>query len=227
MRASLSNSFKRFDGDDRAEKQERPEPKPVDRSPGFPAEAAARRVRGKGVSAKNLSANPDLAPPQKKPAFYAYHDLTALREGRHVPVDFATTPTVTVRDQRQFAGTGDADDADPAIPLVAGFRAAKAVALVADWLPWQPQEYPPKPARFSVRTPGLVLRDPVLVKLRDGSVQPVPAPGTEGGSSVFPRLSLCDFPLALVERTEVELAPSRSTTWSRSGEFRPLDEMGA
>ena len=128
-----------------------------------------------------------------------------------MPVDFATKPVVTVRDQGQFAGIGDADEAPPSIPLVAGFRAAKAVALVADWLPWQPEKYTPKPARVSLRTPGLVLRDPVLVNLLDVSVQPVPAPGTEGGSSVFPHLPLGDFPLALVERTGAKLAPGRPT----------------
>ena len=207
MRASLSNYFKLFDGGDRAEKQERPELKPVDRLLGFPAEATGRRVRGKGVNEKNLLANPDLTP---KPAFYAYQNLTALHDGRYAPVDFATKPVVTVREQGQFAGIGDADDAYPSIPLVAGFRTEKAAALVAYWLPWQPQEYTPKPARVSLRTPGLVFRDPVLVNLLDGSVQAVPAPRTEGGSSVFPDLPLFDFPLVLVERTEVKLAPGRT-----------------
>lgn len=160
------------------------------------------------MNEKNLLANSDLTP---KPAFYAYQNLTALLDGRYAPVDFATKPVVTVRDQGQFAGIGDADDAYPSIPLVAGFRTAKAAALVAYWLPWQPQEYTPKPARVSLRTPGLMFRDPVLVNLLDGSVHAVPAPRTDGGGSVFSDLPLFDFPLVLMERTEVNLVPARST----------------
>ena len=207
MRASLSNYFKLFDGGDRAERQERPELKPVDRLLGFPAEATGRRVRGKGVNEKCLLANPDLTP---KPAFYAYRHLTALLDGRYAPVEFAARPVVTVRTQGQFSGVGEADDAYPSVPLVAGYRTAAGAALVAYWLPWQPQEYTPRPARVALRLPGLIFQDPVLVNLLDGSVRAVAPPHREGGASVFSDLPLFDFPLVLAERAEVPVTPVRS-----------------
>jgi hypothetical protein len=208
MHASLSNFFKLFDGGDRAEKQERPELKPVDHLLGFPAEATGRRVRGKGVNEKCLLSNPDLTP---KPAFFAYRNLTALIDGRYTPVDFASKPVVTVRDQGQFSGIGDADDAYPSVPLVAGYRTASGASLVAYWLPWQPQEYTPKPAHITLRVPGVKFTAPVLVNLLDGSVHSLPAPREETGAAVFADLPLFDFPLVIAERAEVSLATASAT----------------
>lgn len=208
LRCSLSNFFKLFDGGDRAEKQKRPELKPVDEILGFPAESTGRRVRGNGVNEKCLLANPDLTP---KPAFYAYKNLTALFDARYAPVEFATKPVVTVRNQGQFTGVGENDDAYPSVPLVAGYRTAAGASLVAYWLPWQPQEYTPKPARISLRVPGAKFTAPVLVNLLDGSVQALPAPRDENGAAVFADLPLFDFPLVIAERAEVALGASRIT----------------
>jgi hypothetical protein len=208
MRASLSVYFKLFDGGNRAEKQERPELKPVDRLLGFPAEATGRRVRGKGVNEKCLLANPDLTP---KPAFHAYRNLTALLDGRYRPVDFDGRSAVQVTSAGQFAGVGEHDDAYPSVPLVAAFRAASGAALLAYWLPWQPQEYTPKPARITLRATDLEFKDPVLVNLLDGSVHALPPPRREDGATVFAGLPLFDFPLVIAERAEVRLAPQRTT----------------
>jgi hypothetical protein len=208
MRCSLSNFFKLYDGGDRAEKQARPELKPVDLLLGFPAEATGRRVRGKGVNEKCLLSNPDLTP---KPAFYAYQNLTALFDARYRPVEFATKPVVTVRDPGQFSGVGDADDAYPSVPLVTGYRTAQGASLVAYWLPWQPQEYTPKPARISLQVPGVKFTAPVLVNLLDGSVQTLPMPRDENGVAVFADLPLFDFPVVIAERTEMALSAARST----------------
>jgi len=208
MRCSLSNFFKLYDGGDRAEKQARPELKPVDLLLGFPAEATGRRVRGKGVNEKCLLSNPDLTP---KPAFYAYQNLTALFDARYRPVEFATKPVVTVRDPGQFSGVGDADDAYPSVPLVTGYRTAQGASLVAYWLPWQPQEYTPKPARISLQVPGVKFTAPVLVNLLDGSVQTLPMPRDENGVAVFADLPLFDFPVVIAERTEIALSAARST----------------
>ena len=208
MRASLSNYFKLFDGGDRADRQERPELQPVDHLLGFPAEATGRRVRGRGVNEKCLLANPGLTP---KPGFYAYRNLTALMDGRYAPFDFATKPVVTVRDQGQFSGVGDADDAYPSVPLVAGYRTAGGTVLIAYWLPWQPQEYTPKPARITLRVPGAIFTAPVLVNLLSGEVQSLPAPAHAGTEAVFADLPLFDFPLVIAERPEVGLTAQRAT----------------
>ena len=208
MRASLSNYFKLFDGGDRAEKQERPELKPVDLILGFPAEASGRRVRGKGVNEKCLLSNPDLTP---KPGFYAYQNLTAGLDGRYTPVAFATKPVVTVREPGQFSGIGDADDAYPSVPLVAGYRTAGGTTLIAYWLPWQPQEYTPRPARITLRIPGAKFTAPVLVNLLDGSVHALAAPRAENGVAVFSDLPLFDFPLVIVEQAEIALTTNRAT----------------
>lgn len=205
MRCSLSNFFKLFDGGDRADRQKRPDLKPIDLVLGYPAEATGRRVRGNGVNEKCLLANPDLTP---KPAFYAYKNLTALFDARSAPVEFATKPVVTVRSQGQFSGVGENDDAYPSVPLVAGYRTAAGASLVAYWLP---QEYTPKPARISLRVPGATFITPVLVNLLDGSVQALPAPRDENGASVFADLPLFDFPLVIAERAEVAFGASRTT----------------
>ncbi|MDI1319115.1 MAG: hypothetical protein PSW75_02835 [bacterium] len=208
MRASLSNYFKLFDGGDRAERQARPELKPVDAILGFPAEATGRRVRGVGVNEKCLLSNPDLTP---KPAFHAYKNLTALMDGRYQPVDFDGRKAVTVTAPGQFAGIGGADDAYPSIPLVAAYRNAAGATLLAYWLPWQPQEYTPRPATITLRVPGAHFTEPVLVNLLDGSVHALATPRDENGMAIFTGLPLFDFPLVISERAQTALSPQRST----------------
>ncbi len=208
MRASLSIYFKLFDGGDRAEKQERPDLKPVDLLLGFPAEATGRRVRGKGVNEKCLLTNPTLEP---KPAFYAYKNLTALMDGRYHPVDFPKKPVVIVNQEGQFSGVGAADDAYPSVPLVTGFQTASGAALVAYWLPWQPQEYTPRPARITLNVTGMKFTAPVLVNLLSGQVVKLPLPTSRDGASVFADLPLFDFPLVIVEGAEITLTDRHDT----------------
>jgi len=208
MRCSLSNYFKLFDGGNRADKQERPELAPVDQILGFPAEATGRRVRGKGVNEKCLLANPGLEP---KPAFYAYQNLCAVLDSRYRPIDFDGRAAVRVTSPGQFSGVGEHDDAYPSVPLVAAYRAADGAALIAYWLPWQPQEFTPRPARIALRAPGLAFKEPVLVNLLDGSVHALPAPRTENGAAVFGDLPLFDFPLLIVECAEIKLAAVRTS----------------
>lgn len=208
MRAQLSLYFKLFDGGRRSEVQKRPELKPVDHVLGYPAEATGKRVRGTGVNEKCLLANPDLAP---KPAFYAYRNLTALMDGRYERAELNNRTAVRVTAQGQFAGVGEHDDAYPSIPLTAAYRTTGGAALVAYWLPWQPQEYTPKPARITLHLPAtLALREPVLVNLLDGSVHSLPAPRREGGDCVLPDLPMFDFPVVVAERAEVRVQPGPS-----------------
>jgi hypothetical protein len=208
MRASLSSYFKLFDGGNRDDRQERPELKPVDRILGFPAEATGRRVRGKGVNEKCLLSNPDLIP---KPAFYAYQNLTAVMDGRYAPVDLPTPPVVTVMEQGQFHGVGAADDAYPSVPLVASYRAKSGAALLAYWLPWQPQEYTPRAARITLKVTGLGFASPVLVNLLSGEVVGLPVPARAGDTLEFTDLPLLDFPVVIVERAELALNLQPST----------------
>ncbi len=208
MRCSLSNFFKLYDGGNRADRQQRPELKSVDHLLGYPAEATGRRVRGNGVNEKCLLANPGLKP---KPAFYAYQNLCAVFDGRYLPVDFDGRTAVRVLSPGQFNGIGESDDAYPSIPLVAAYRAKDGAALVAYWLPWQPQEYTPRPARIELRGAGLSFEEPVIVNPLDGSVRTLQPPRVEAGAVIFSDLPLFDFPLVIVERGEIKFSTTRTT----------------
>lgn len=206
MRAELSNYFKLFDAGDRSAKQARPQQNPVDDLLGFPAEATGRRVRGVGVNEKCLLANPGLAP---KPGYFAYQNLCALIPGDYVPAELKRRPIVTVTAAGQFFGIGENDDAYPSLPLVATYLNHQGAARVAYWLPWQPQEYTPKPATITLRLPGMEFKNPVLINLLDGSVHPLPTPQQDGTAAVFAGLPLFDFPLVIAERSTVNLITER------------------
>ena len=199
MRADLSVYFKLFDGGDRNEFQERPEPQPIDRILGFPVRPGGARVRGKGVNEKCLLANPTLEP---KPAFYAYRNLTAVLDSRYQRVPIDNRAAVRVTKQGQFAGIGVHDDAFPSIPLVTAYRTAGGKALLAYWLPWHPQEYTPRPAQISLDAAGLRFEEPVLVDLLTGAASELPAPAGE----TFDALPLQDYPLVIAERSELQLS---------------------
>lgn len=206
MRASLSNYFKLFDRGERTARQARPELKPVDRLLGFPAEATGRRVRGVGVNEKCLLNNPDLRP---KPGYYAYQNLCALWQETYAATPLSPGPSLAVTQAGQFFGIGENDDAYPSVPLIATYRKASGAPLIAYWLPWQPQEYTPRPARIELRLPpSLGFRDPVLINLLDGSVRALPAPSADG---ILRDLPLFDFPLIVAERTEISWGTQRHT----------------
>lgn len=206
MRATLSNYFKLFDGGDRAAKQARPEPKPVDRILGFPAEPTGRRVRGVGVNEKCLLANPDLTP---KPGFHAYRNLISAFGAGYAALPVEARPSVTVLAEGQFQGIA-VDDAYPSVPLTAVYRRADGATLAAWWLPWQPQEYTPRPARVAVRIPGAHFAEPVLVNPLDGSVHAVKAE-RDGADTVLPSVPLFDFPLLVAERATLQLQDRPAT----------------
>jgi hypothetical protein len=113
--------------------------------------------------------------------------------------------------QGQFFGVGVYDDAYPSIPLVAAYHSKQGHPLLAYWVPWQPQEYTPKPARINLRVIGSKFNSPVLVNLLDGSVQSITTMHDENGVTVFNDLPLLDFPLVIAERSEVLLSANRST----------------
>ncbi|MBP7483645.1 MAG: hypothetical protein KA788_14025 [Lacunisphaera sp.] len=206
MRATLSVYFKLFDGGDRDAQQARPELKPVDRILGFPAEGTGRRVRGVGVNEKCLLSNPDLTP---KPAFYAYQNLCAVYGAGYAPLAVAQRPELTPTAEGQFQGILH-DDAYPSVPLTAAFQGKDGATLVAWWLPWQPQEYTPRPATASLRVKNATFSEPVLVNLLDGSVHAVSA-ARDGADTVFAAVPLFDFPLVIVERAEIALSAQAST----------------
>lgn len=203
MRASLSNYFKLFDGGDRSARQARPELKPVDRILGFPAEPTGRRVRGVGVNEKCLLSNPDLQP---KPGYYAYRNLCAVIDGSYAPIPVAERPTVSVRSEGQFRGIA-IDDAYPSVPLTAAYRRADGALIVAYWLPWQPQEYTPRPATVDVTVRGRHFAEPVLINLLDGSVHAVSS-RRSGADTVLTGVPLLDFPLVIAERSGLTLVPA-------------------
>ncbi len=208
LRAALSSYFKLYDGGDRAAVQPRGKGRAIDRLLGFPAPAEGRRVRRDGVNEKCLLANPTLAP---KPAFFAYRNLCALIDARHVPVEIGARTALRVTAAGQFAGIGAHDDAYPSQPLVVAYRTAAGATLVAWWLPWHPQEYILRPAQIALSLPvEWELAEPVLVNLLDGSVHAVPRPrrATGGASWVFASLPLYDFPLVLADRADVPLVAS-------------------
>jgi hypothetical protein len=206
MRTTLSNYFKLFDGGDRSAKQARPELKPVDKILGFPAEPTGRRVRGVGVNEKCLLANPDLTP---KPGFYAYQNLIAAFGSGYTALPVAARPTLTILEDGQFQGI-KIDDAYPSVPLTAAYRRADGATLVAWWLPWQPQEYTPRPARVTLRVAATEFRDPVLINPLDGAVHAV-ASRREGADTVFASVPLFDFPLLIAERATLTVQPQPVT----------------
>jgi hypothetical protein len=206
LRTTLSNYFKLFDGGDRSAKQARPELKPVDQILGFPAEPTGRRVRGVGVNEKCLLANPDLTP---KPGFYAYQNLISAFGSGYAALDVAARPRLTVLSDGQFQGI-KIDDAYPSVPLTAAYRRADGATLVAWWLPWQPQEYTPRPARVALRVKATHFTDPVLINPLDGSVHAVESQ-RDGADTVFASVPLFDFPLLIAERASLLVQPQPAT----------------
>ena len=208
LRAQVSDYFLLFDGGNRSEKQPRPDLRPVDELLGYPAHPEGRRVRGVGVNEKCLLTNPELTP---KPAYYAYRNLCTLLDNRYQPVELPRRQRIFVRDAGMFAGVGEHDDAYPSAPLLAAYQTSKGHALLAYWLPWQPQEYSPSPATVDLRIENLTFAEPVLVNLLSGEAQTLSARKNEGAVTTFSNLPMFDFPVIIAERSEVPLT-NRCTT---------------
>ena len=208
LRAKVSDYYLLFDDGNRQDKQVRPALRPVDELLGFPAHPEGRRVRGVGVNEKCLLANPDLTPKQ---AYYAYQNLCTLLDGRYHPMDLDRQQRIFVRDSGMFSGAGEHDDAFPSVPLLAAYQTTKGHTLLAYWLPWQPQEYTPRPARIELRIEDVAFSEPVLINLLSGEVRSLSKPKHNGAVTIFSGLPMLDFPIVIAERSEVPLTNHHTT----------------
>jgi len=148
------------------------------------------------LNKKCLLSNPDLA----KARFLRYQNLTALIDARYAPVDFPTKPSSpcatkgSSRHRRRY-------DAYPSIPLVASYHTAGGASLVAYWLPCNAGIYA-ETRRITLFSAGMKFTDrcsSICSTVRAFA----PPPRDENGGAVFADLPLFDFPLIVVERSEV------------------------
>jgi hypothetical protein len=110
---------------------------------------------------------------------------------------------VVINKVGNFYGIGSEDDAFPSIPLVSTFKTKSGAWMVTYWLPWHPQEMI-KTATVDVRVSGATYKDPVLVDILEGDVFDVEMTVESDGMTVFRNVPLADYPLAIVERGEIE-----------------------
>jgi len=66
-----------------------------------------------------------------------------------------------------------------------------------------------RPATVRLELKGLAINDPVLVDPLDGKVYKLTQPLNENGTLIFDRIPLTDYPLIIVERSEVEIVPAQ------------------
>jgi len=197
-RATLSNYFKLVHLGGRGEMPKRSFMTALDSILGYP-ERNGSRVKSVGVNEKCILENPTLNP---KPAFHAYRNLCAVFDGRYKAKP--TRTTVEIIDAGSFYGIGKEDDAFPSIPLVSTFQATTGSWMAAYWLPWHPQELIEK-ATVDLRVMGVAYADPVLVDLLDGNAYTIQMSAGADGTIVFHDIPLVDYPLLIIERSEVEL----------------------
>jgi len=197
-RAEISTYFKLVDPGKRSDRPKRSNLSPIDSVFGFP-ERGGSRVKSIGVNEKCLLQNPGLEP---KPAYFAYQNLCALVDNRYKPVK--VNHAFAIKNAGTFYGIGPGDDAFPSVPLLVSFKTGEGHFLLAHWLPWHAQEIV-KPATVDVRIDGAAFRDPVLVDLLTGRVYRFDRIKREGQSLVLTDLPLADYPLAVVERSEVSV----------------------
>jgi hypothetical protein len=157
--------------------------------------------------------NPGLTP---KPGYYAYRNLCSLMDDRYRPTELDRRQRIFVRDAGMFSGVGAADDAFPSVPLLTAYRTEQGHVLLAYWLPWQPQEYTPHPARIELRVENMAFTEPVLIDLLSGEVRTLPKPKRDGAVTIFSGLPMLDFPMVIAERSEVAVTRKRSTPKSEA-----------
>lgn len=78
-------------------------------------------------------------------------------------------------------------------------------------VPWQPQEYTPDPARITLRAAGVHFRAPVLVNLLSGESVRITNARDEAGATVFDGLPMFDFPLVILEQSDIVASPTHSS----------------
>jgi hypothetical protein len=196
--ATLSNYFKLFsNGELEPEATERVLSE-LDRKFGAP-ERNGSRMHALGINEKCIINTADRSP---KPAYYAYQNLCAAVDSRYKKND--PEYAFEVIDPGSFAGIGEYEDAFPSVPLLASFKSPDA-ELLALWLPWIPQEAIGEFASVSLNVES-GFTEPVLLDLLSGEVYAVDEFQSSGGSTLFGRLPLADYPLIIAERGEISTA---------------------
>ncbi len=201
--ATMSNYFKMYHGRGRGKMPKRSNLSAVDSILGFP-ERNGSRVKSVGVNEKCLLENPGLEP---KPAFYAYQNLCALVDKRYAITKLEYQ--INIKETGVFYGIGPEDDAFPSIPLVAAFKTKNDNFLVAYWLPWHPQEIT-KPATIDFIIESVKFNNPVLVDLLTGKVFSLDDLDTRDSQLIFGNLPLNDYPLAIVEKEEIQIIKNKN-----------------
>ncbi|MEE4217821.1 MAG: hypothetical protein V2I48_09440 [Xanthomonadales bacterium] len=198
--ATLSNYFKLFDDGELEPESTVREPSGPDQWFGAP-ERNGSRMHANGVNAKCLLSVPDRRP---KLAYYAYQNLCAAMDDSFARAEPAYRFRVV--DPGQFHGIGEFEDAFPSVPLLAAYQ-SKDAAFLAYWLPWIPQEYVADFAMVSLEVRA-EFKEPVLLDLLSGSVYAINPFEKSEGMSQFAALPLADFPLAIAERSTLDLKSS-------------------
>jgi len=180
-----------------------PDPRPgaltgVDSLFGYP-ERGGSRLYSNGVNQKCILFREDNSP---KPGFHAYQNLTASMDNRYKP--FRTKYEFQIHDQGVFYGLGVQEDAYPSVPLVASYKTNQDQYWVAYWLPWNAQEHIEDFATVSLKVNGASYDDPVLLDLLTGEVFAMEDVSREDNSVKFNNVPLGDYPIAIVERDEIE-----------------------
>ena len=194
---TLSNYFKLSDDKTPTPGPTKREPTELDRKFGAP-ERDGSRMHADGINQKCIL---DAVTGQPKPAYFAYQNLCSAMDARYRRIDPEYRFRVT--DAGHFYGIGEYEDAFPSVPLLASYQSDQA-AFIAYWLPWFPQENVAKYATVSLDVMA-GYKEPVLVDLLTGNVYAVQEFETSSGKTTFGKLPLADYPMAIAERSELDL----------------------
>lgn len=197
-KTTLSNYFKLAHLEGKGEMPTRTNLREIDKIFGYP-ERNGSRVKTIGVNEKCLLTNPEL---NEKPGFFTYQNLCAIWQSGYKPN--MVKYNVDIIDQGIFYGIGKEDDTFPSIPLVTAFSDNNGNNLLAWWLPWNAQEFIPKPAIVNLSLEGIQFSDPVLIDLMTGDVFEIDNYSKEGQNCSFSQIALTDYPLLVVERNSIK-----------------------
>ena len=196
-RSTLSNYFVLADEGSMTPDSKRTELTGIDAILGYP-ERGGSGVHGDGVNQKCILFRDTQHP---KPAYHAYQNLCAAMDDSYKV--FQTKSEFQVIHPGHFHGIGEYEDAFPSVPLLAAYKTGDEKALVAYWLPWNPQENVLELATVSLKIENLTFEEPVLVDFLTGNVYKTDGFRVENGSSVFQELPLADYPFAIVSKKQI------------------------
>jgi hypothetical protein len=197
-RATLSSYFLLANsGRGRAPDLKRRELTGIDTILGYP-ERGGSRVHSGGENQKCLLFGENQQP---KPAYYAYQNLCSAMDDSYKV--FQTKYEFQVIHQGHFYGIGEYEDAFPSVPLLASYKTADGKAFVAYWLPWKPQENVLELAIVNVSIDNISYEDPVLLDLLTGKIYKIDEFKVQDTSIIFYNLPLADYPMAIVERRNI------------------------